>query len=46
MKKLIYILLVSVITIFSVSSCTEEQVEPSISPSSVGGGGASEDSKK
>jgi hypothetical protein len=40
MKKLIYILVVSVAAAMTITSCTEEKIDPR--PSYNGGGGASE----
>lgn len=42
MKKVFYILLVSLVTSLSVASCTEEQVEPKSAELDNGGGGVSE----
>jgi hypothetical protein len=42
MKKTIYILLLTVAASLTISSCTEEQVEPQNTTTGVGGGGVSE----
>jgi hypothetical protein len=38
MKKLFYIILLTVISGLSITACTEENVEPSIDTASTGGG--------
>lgn len=43
MKKFIYMAIIAVVTALSVSSCTEEEVKPSMEN---GGGGANEEIKK
>ncbi len=42
MKKTIYILLIAVATAMSITSCTEEEVTPSINIKMAGGGHASQ----
>lgn len=42
MKKVFYVLLVSLITSLSIVSCTEEQVEPKSAELDNGGGSVSE----
>ena len=44
MKKILYIAAFAIVTMFSVSSCTEENVKPQTGET--GGGGVSEDPLK